>query len=174
MKKMLFVGLLAAMLMIPAIATAETVDEVVALTPPRDVEGEVEEGAPVNWSNLRYRTVTPVRCFNTQTSLGIVFGGTRVDADLQALCGIPWPAAKAVHGNMAVFNAGGPGNLRAYAFGDPLPFAATLNYGQIPGLFAISNAAIIPLCGQLSCSYDISFWVSRTCNFIFDAMGYFY
>jgi hypothetical protein len=170
MKKLFLIGFLAAILLIPAIVMAEeyTIGE------PRDVTGEFEEGAPINWTNLWYETVTPRRCFNTQLLYGIILSNSTVSARLNTLCGIPWPKAKAVHINMAVFNASGPGNLRAYAWGDPIPFAATLNYGSIPGLFAISNAAIIPLCGLSSCSYDIKFWVSRSCNFIVDAMGYFF
>ena len=170
MKKAIFVVFLAVIFVMPTISMADRL----ALTPPRDVTGEIEEGAPVNWTNLLYQTVTPKRCFNTATAFGIVGGGTIVDADLQILCGIPWPTAKAVMINMAAFNASGMGNLRAFAYGDAVPFAAVLNYGQIPGLFAISNAAIIPLCGGLACAYDISFWNSTTCNYVVDVMGYFF
>jgi hypothetical protein len=170
MKNLFFIGLLVAILILPGIAAAEefTVGE------PRDTEGIEVGGAPINWTNLWYETVTPVRCLNTQSSFGFIPSGSYVSLRMDTACGIPFPAAKAVHINMAVFNATGMGNLRAYAYGDSLPFAATLNYGQIPGLFAISNAAIIPLCGQIGCAYDIRFWVSRGCNFIVDVMGYFF
>ena len=168
--KVVFLGFLAAILIIPTIATADRLEA----TPPRDVTGEIEVGPPVNWTNLLYQTVTPVRCLNTAAQFGIVPSGWSVVTDLEVACGIPWPEAKAVHINIAVYNATGAGNLRAFAYGDPVPNAAVMNYGQIPGLFALSNAAIIPLCGQLSCAYDIEFYVSRTCNFNVDAFGFFF
>ena len=171
MKKIFLIGLLAAILMIPTIATA---DRLAVPSPTREVTGEIEENAPINWTNLWYETVTPKRCFNTANVFGIVPAGTYVDAALQFLRGIPFPAAKAVHINIAAFNAFGPGNLRAFAYGDPLPGTSALNYGSIPGLFAIGNASIIPLCGQLSCSYDITFYNSQTCNYTVDVMGFFF
>jgi hypothetical protein len=173
-----FLGFLAAIFIIPTIATADRLEA----TPPRvateeDLAGEIEEVPPVNWTNLLYRTVTPIRCLNTAAQFGIVPGGWSVVSDLEVACGIPWPEAKAVHINIAVYNETGAGNLRAFAYGDPVPNAAVLNYGQIPGLFALSNAAIIPLCGQGNaavCPYDIEFYVSRTCNFNVDAFGFFF
>ena len=168
MKKAIFIGFLAVIFVMPTIAMAGEY----FVGEGRDLTG-VEEPAPVNYSNLLYRTVTPVRCLNTQTAFGIVPAGWYVHVDMDVSCGIPWPTAKAVMINMAAFNAAGMGNLRAYAYGDTLPFAAVLNYGQIPGLYALSNAAIIPLCGSITCAWDITFWVSQTCNFIVDVMGYF-
>jgi hypothetical protein len=77
--------------------------------------------------------------------------------------------------NIVATNANGMGNLRAFAYGDVLPFAATLNYGIIPGLNAISNAAIIPICNadDSPCPLDLSIWVSTTTDVIVDVMGYF-
>ena len=169
MKKAIFIGFLAVIFMMPTIAMAEefTIGEA------RDVAC-IEEVAPVNWTNLWYQTVTPRRCLNTKTAFGIIPSGSYVSTRMDTACGIPFPTAKAVMINMAVFDAFGMGNLRAYAYGNALPFAATLNYGNIPGLYAISNAAIIPLCGQIGCAYDIRFWNSMTCNFIVDVMGFFF
>lgn len=171
MKKLFFIGFLAVILIIPTIATADQV----FIGGPRDVTGEIENKAPVNWANLRYVTVTPKRCFDSRFDYfgGIVPAQTEVILALDTSCDIPWPEAKAVHINMAVFQSDGAGNLRAFAYGDPVPGTAVLNFGNIPGLFAISNAAIIPLCGQDDCFADISFWASKTCNFTVDVFGYF-
>ena len=167
--KAIIIGFLAVILAMPIIAMAETFEVGEA----RDVMA-TEEPAPVNFGNLLYVTKTPTRCLNTKTTFGIIPSGSYVSVNMTTACGVPFPTAKAVMINMAVFNATGMGNLRAYAYGSALPSAATLNYGQIPGLYAISNAAIIPLCGQIGCAYDIRFWNSRTCNFVVDVMGYFY
>jgi len=171
MKKLFLIGLLAAILMIPAVVTAQEL----FVNEPRDTQGiELEQQGPVNWSFLQYQTVAPNRCFDTRDVFGIVFGGTTVSARLDTLCNIPWPTAKAVHIYIAAFNETGAGNLRGFAYNDPIPGAAILNYGQIPGLFAIGNAVNVPLCGTLACSFDISIWNSRTCNYTVDALGFFF
>ena len=170
MKKLFFIGLLAAILMIPAFATAEEL----FIGEPRDTQGvEPEQGAPVNWGLLWYNTVSPVRCYDTRDYFAIVPGGTTVSSRLDQLCSIPFPGAKAVHIYIAAFNAFGAGNIRGFAYNDPLPGAAILNYGQIPGLFAIGNAVTVPLCGAIGCSYDLSIWNSTTCHHTVDVLGYF-
>ena len=67
------------------------------------------------------------------------------------------------------------GNLRAFAYPEPKPFASTLNYGIIPGLNAISNATVIPICDTdvNTCSYDLSIYVYKTTDVVVDVLGYF-
>src|SRR5262245_27861604 len=64
-------------------------------------------------------------------------------------CGIPLGPATSVMINLVVVNAGGPGNLRAWAVADPqppAPNAAVLNYGVVAGLAALANGIAVPIC----------------------------
>jgi hypothetical protein len=171
MKKIFFIGLLAFILIIPGIATA---DDFFYPTGPRDTQGiELEDQAPISWFGLVYNAVEPVRCLNTASAIGIVPGGSVVSILLDVACGVPFPAAKAVHVYIAAFNEFGAGNIRGFAWGDPVPNAAILNYGQIPGLFAIGNAVNLPLCGAGGCAADLSIFNSTTCNYTVDLLGYY-
>jgi hypothetical protein len=127
---------------------------------------------------LGYAPMTPCRIIDTRISqggYGKITGGTQRNFIVTDLCGVPFGPAKALMINIAATEATGPGNLRAFAYPDPVPFAAVLNYGVIPGLNAISNAAIIPICDNniQTCDFDLSIWVSRTTDVVIDVMGYF-
>jgi hypothetical protein len=128
--------------------------------------------------DLVYNPVLPCRIIDTRISqggAGPIIGGTQRNFSVAGLCGVPLGSAKAVMINIAAVNATGMGNLRAFAYPESVPFSATLNYGIIPGLNAISNAAIIPICDtdMYACPQDLSIWVSTTTDAIVDVLGYF-
>ena len=127
---------------------------------------------------LSYASVPPCRIIDTRISQGgsgPIQGGTQRNFSVAGLCDVPSGQAKAVMINISAVNTIGMGNLRAFAYPQPVPFAALLNYGIIPGLNAISNAAIIPICDTdvYSCPLDLSIWVSTTTDVVVDVMGYF-
>lgn len=133
---------------------------------------------PMGNCGLAYTAVKPCRIIDTRVSqggTGPVIGGTQRDFSVSGVCDIPSGPAKALMINVVATNSTGMGNLRAFAFPKSVPFAAFLNYGSIPGLNAISNAGIIPVCDSdmYSCPQDLSIWVSRTTDIVVDVMGYF-
>ena len=141
-------------------------------------QGDFSIVEPLGNPDLVYTPVQPCRLIDTRLSkggLGPIIGGTQRDFSVAGLCDVPSGTAKAVMINIAAVNATGMGNLRAFAYPKPKPFAATLNYGIIPGLNAISNAAIIPICDTdvSACFWDLSIWVSTTTDVVVDVMGYF-
>ena len=174
MTTIVFIGLLALALIVPAFAYAENPQD----QGPRDpaampTSGDVEESFV--GTNLLYFPVPPCRIIDTRVSGGPIIGGTQRNFIASGLCGIPFPQAKAVMMNIVATQSAGAGNLRAFAYPEAVPFAAVLNYGIIPGLNAIGNAAIIPICDNTThtCSYDLSIWVSTTTHVVVDVMGYF-
>jgi hypothetical protein len=130
----------------------------------------VTEASP---PNLLFTAVTPCRIIDTRISAGgagPIPGGTQRNFSVVGSCGVP-SVAKALSINIASVNATGAGNLRAFAYGDAVPNTAVLNYGQIPGLFAITNAAVVPICS--ACTWNLSIFVSKTTDVVVDVMGYF-
>jgi subtilisin family serine protease len=153
-------------------------DPKVAITKPRVNLGNAVNALKDGPDDLVYFSVTPCRIADTRFSQGgsgPIIGGTQRSFYATGLCGVPFGFAKAVMINIAATNATGMGNLRAFAYPEPKPFAATSNYGIIPGLNAISNAVVVPICDANvhSCSRDLSIWVSRTTDVVIDVMGYF-
>lgn len=127
---------------------------------------------------LSFEPLRPCRIIDTRISqggVGPIIGGTQRDFSVAGLCEIPYNTAKALMINIVSTNATGMGNLRAFAYPTPVPFAAFLNYGVIPGLNAIANAGIIPLCDTevYACPPDLSIWVSTTTDVVIDVLGYF-
>ena len=127
---------------------------------------------------LVFTSVTPCRIIDTRLSnggAGPIPGGTRRNFIVTGLCGVPHGPAKALMVNIAATNSTGMGNLRAFAYPKIKPTASTLNYGIIPGLNAISNAAVIPICDidAYYCPRDLSIWVSTTTDVVVDVLGYF-
>ena len=129
-------------------------------------------------AGLVYNPVSPCRIIDTRSSQGgsgPISGGTQRNFSVTGLCGVPSGSAKAMSINIAATSAAGPGNLRAFAWPEAVPFAPILNYGTVPGLNAIGNAVIVPICDTdvQACSWDLSIWVSRTTDIIVDVLGYF-
>ena len=175
MIKTVFLGFLAVILIMPATATmvgAEggLTDMEPAVTAPADGP------APILWSWLNYFTIEPCRVIDTRTNPLCVpvchAGSWWIDVDYR--CGSIPCDAKAVMINVAAVDMTGMGNFRAGASSDPVPATAMLNFGQIPGLNAISNAAAIPLDGSCASNYPLEIYISRATNFVIDCFGYYW
>ena len=173
--KVIILGFLAFILTMPALNAVAGENRIAVPFKERPSEGQPEAPAE-RFSNLTYYTVEPCRFLDTRPSqggFGPIWAGTYVDFYCD-FCGVPYPDAKAVMVNICAVDSWGTGHLRAFAYDSPRPFAATLSYGAVPQLGqGICNAAIIPLCGDWGCSYDMSIWTSNTTDIIVDVMGYF-
>jgi hypothetical protein len=92
-------------------------------------------------------------------------------------CGIPdgaaEPVAPAVVINFIAVGPAGPGNLRAWEFGQPAPNASVINYSNVPGL-NIANGVVVPIEGTAAQPWDLSIQadVSGT-HVVADVTGYF-
>ncbi|MFP5288869.1 MAG: hypothetical protein ACLGI9_24240, partial [Thermoanaerobaculia bacterium] len=92
-------------------------------------------------------------------------------------CGVPAgteePNAPAVVVNFVAVSPGGPGNLRAWAWGQPIPNASVLNYARVPGL-AIANGVVVPIAGtnQVPADMHMQADVNGT-HVVADVTGYF-
>jgi hypothetical protein len=92
-------------------------------------------------------------------------------------CGIPGdaavPQATAAVLNFVAVAPQGPGDLRAWAYGQPQPLAAVLNYANVPGL-NIANGVIVPIAGSslYPADLNVSTDVSGT-DLVVDVTGYF-
>jgi len=127
---------------------------------------------------LLFNTVSPCRIADTRISKGgsgPIIGGTQRNFIATGLCGIPHGPTKAVMANIAAVNAVEVGYLSAFAYPESVPSGSVLNYGIVPGLVAISNGVIIPICNTetQSCSFDFSIYATRTTDVVIDVMGYF-
>jgi hypothetical protein len=92
-------------------------------------------------------------------------------------CGVPdgvsEPAAPAVVINFIAVGPAGPGNLRAWEYGQPVPRASVINYANVPGL-NIANGVVVPIEGTSLQPADLSIRsdVSST-HVVADVTGYF-
>ncbi|HVR97913.1 MAG TPA: hypothetical protein VMW27_14945 [Thermoanaerobaculia bacterium] len=92
-------------------------------------------------------------------------------------CGIPLgasdPLAPAVVINFIAVAPGGPGDLRAWEFGQPAPNASVINYANVTGL-NIANGVIVPIAGVSTLDKDLNIVadVSGT-HVVADVTGYF-
>ncbi len=141
-------------------------------------------------SDLVFTPVVPCRIVDTRLGGGVMVGGTArpffvagtsgfpTQGGTTGGCHVPVGATAAVL-NIVAVTPGGPGNLRAYAYDEPLPApptAAVLNFGSVNGLPAIANGAIVPLCDPLSmtCTFDmIIFAAVSSLDVVVDVAGYF-
>jgi hypothetical protein len=174
-QKVIFLGFLAFLLMIPATDAIVGAQELFEPAQERDLEApEGEE--PSRASNLTYYTVNPCRLADSRPSqggVGPIWAGWYYHIYAAGTCGVPFPAAKAVMVNITAVDSWGTGHLRAYAYNTPRPFAATLSYGADPFLGqGIANAAIIPIC-EFFCDWDMIIYTSNTTDIVVDVMGYF-
>jgi hypothetical protein len=117
-------------------------------------------------------TVTPCRLVDTRLAPGPLGGppltcGTDRTFTLTGSCGIP-AGATAVSLNATVTTTSGPGNLRLFAGGAPVPTVSALNWsaGQTRG-----NNGIVPLNGSGQIAARCA--PSGTTHFILDVNGYF-
>jgi hypothetical protein len=136
-------------------------------------------------TDLVFTPVEPCRILNTFLGTGVyagplVPGVPRDYAHNQNLaaqggnaagCGIPTdPAAIAV--TLTVAAPAGPGNLRAWPLGSPVPNASVINYANVAGL-ALANTHILPTCQVCGNDFTVRADVSGT-HFIADVVGYFW
>jgi hypothetical protein len=92
-------------------------------------------------------------------------------------CGIPDgavdPAAPAVVVNFIAVGPSGPGNLRAWEYGQPVPNASVINYDNV-GALNIANGVVVPIEGTAAQPWDLNIRadVSGT-HVVADVTGYF-
>ena len=141
-------------------------------------------------ADLVFVPVTPCRVIDTRLSpAGPLAAGVVRDFEIAgnanfspqggnaAGCGIPQgatlPLASSVAINFVAVGPAGPGNLRAWEFGQPVPNAAVINYANVPGL-NIANGVIVPIAGVATADKDLHVRadVSGT-HLVADVTGYF-
>jgi hypothetical protein len=134
-------------------------------------------------SEMVYFTVPPCRIVDTRLAGGPIAAGTIRDFHVKGTsgfsgqggnssgCGIP-TTAEAAMVNIVAVNPAGAGDLRAWAFSQPVPASSVLNYAVISGL-NIANGIALPVCVG-SCSFDLKIQadVSAT-DVLVDIVGYF-
>ena len=112
-------------------------------------------------SDMVYTPITPCRLFDTRVTGGAIAANTQRNFLVTAAnlasqggsapgCGVPMSSTAAVV-NFTVVTPGGPGNLRAFATATPqpaAPLAATMTFGIVAGLDALSNGSVVPLCDR--------------------------
>jgi len=140
-------------------------------------------------ANLIFVPVSPCRIVDTRLAGGaiaansmrsfLVTGSTGFEGQggKAGGCGIPQgamtPLAAAVVINFVAVGPQGAGDLRAWAYAQPKPLAAVLNYANVPGL-NIANGIVVPIAGtsdqpdDLSVSTDVS-----GTHLVADVTGYF-
>ena len=136
-------------------------------------------------ANLVYTPVTPCRIIDTRLAGGpltpgfprsfFVTGtaGFETQGGLAGGCGVPTSATSAVI-NLVALDAAGPGNLRAFAYGQTAPLASVINFATIPS--AIANGVAIPTCDHsaAACPFDVTIQANGSAaNLVADVLGYF-
>ena len=116
-------------------------------------------------SDMVYTPITPCRLFDTRLVGGPIAANTQRNFLVTAAnlasqggsatgCGVPTTSTAAVV-NFTVVAPDGPGNLRAFATATPqpaAPVAATMTFGIVTGLDALSNGSVVPLCDPATTS----------------------
>ncbi len=151
-------------------------------------------GAPVgaelgsSAADLVFTPLTPCRIIDTRVVGGpivpglprdFMVGGTQgfeAQGGHAGGCGIP-DAATAAMLNFIAVDATGPGDLRAWPFGQPVPLASIINYAAVAGL-NLANGAVVPLCDPATapggCPFDVSVQAdSSAADLVVDVMGFF-
>jgi hypothetical protein len=151
-----------------------------AAAQPEDVQAPTALGEP--GVDLVFTPLPPCRIIDTRSAGGPIAAGTTRDFDVAGAlsgqggapdCGVPQGRATAVAVNLVAVNPGGAGNLRAWAFGQPVPTASVINYGS----GNIANAVVLPICNPAAspCTKDFTVQadVSAT-QLVADVVGYFH
>src|SRR5262245_3542137 len=142
-------------------------------------------------SDMVYTTVVPCRLFDTRLAGGLIPGNTARNFLVSAGnlsgqggsatgCGVPTNATAAMV-NFTVVSPEGSGNLRAFATATPqpgAPLAASMTYGVVTGLDALSNGSVVPLCDRAvtACPSGAELRVQLTgagAHVVADVLGYF-
>jgi hypothetical protein len=138
-------------------------------------------------ASLVYTPVAPCRIVDTTITGGPLAGGTQrsflvagtinfPDQGGQAGgCGVPFGPATSVMINFVAVGPAGAGNLRAFAFGSPVPNASIINYANLP-LLNIANGIAVSICNPavITCNFDLTVQadVSAT-HMVADVVGFF-
>lgn len=93
-------------------------------------------------------------------------------------CGVPAggaePVASAVVLNLIAIDPEGKGNMLAWAYGEPQPFASSINYQKLNPPMNIANGIIVPIAGTNLVPADLSLRVQfAPSHAIADVTGYF-
>ena len=136
-------------------------------------------------ADLVYSPLTPCRLIDTRLAGGALAGGTTrsflitgtAGFDTQGGhaggCGVP-DGATAVMLNFVAVNPAGPGDLRAFPYGQPVPTASVVNYAAVTGL-NIANGVMVSLCdpNATACPFHLTVQadVSAT-QIVADVLGF--
>ncbi len=136
-------------------------------------------------ADLVYTPVPPCRIIDTRLAGGPIVPGTprtfhvtgTTGFDTQGGhaggCGIPAGATGAMLNFVAVSPAG-PGDLRAWPFGEAVPLASIINYAAVSGL-NLANGAVVRLCdpAATTCTFDLSVQADvSAADLVVDVMGF--
>ena len=140
-------------------------------------------------TDLVFVPLAPCRIIDTRLAGGALAAGVPRDFQVAGTtefgaqggtlggCGVPAglaePNAAAVVVNFIAVGPAGPGNLVAWAYGQPKPLASVINYSNVPGL-NIANGVIVPIAGTNTVPADLRIQadVSGT-HVVADVTGYF-
>lgn len=140
-------------------------------------------------TDLVFVPLAPCRIIDTRLAGGALAAGVPRDFQVAGTtefgaqggtlggCGVPAgsaePNAAAVVVNFIAVGPAGPGNLVAWAYGQPKPLASVINYSNVPGL-NIANGVIVPIAGTNTVPADLRLQadVSGT-HVVADVTGYF-
>jgi hypothetical protein len=137
-------------------------------------------------ANLVYTPLTPCRIIDTRIAGGLLTPGAprsffvvgtagfETQGGLAGGCGVP-TSATAVMINFVAVDPAGPGNLRAFPFGQSQPLASIINYAAISGL-ALANGVLVPTCDHstAACTFDITIQANASATqLVADVFGYF-
>jgi hypothetical protein len=140
-----------------------------------------------NATSLVFTPVPPCRIIDTTvlpaplaagSQIGFVVAGTQFFPEQGGQpggCGIPFGPATAAMINFVAVGPANAGDLRAFAFGSPVPNASIINYASVPGL-NIANGLAVPICNPavLNCSSDLAIQVDVSdTDLVADVVGYF-
>jgi archaellum component FlaG (FlaF/FlaG flagellin family) len=169
-----------------ALAAGEDVEKTIAPSLTRVSAQSLGEST----SNLLFVPIPPCRIIDTRLAGGKLQPG--VVRDFQVVgdtefqpqgghdggCGLPpggaEPDAAAVVINFVAVTPEGSGNLRAWAYGQPVPLAAVINYDNLGPFFSIANGIIVPIDGTTSVPADLSVRADfNATHLVADVTGYF-
>jgi hypothetical protein len=140
-------------------------------------------------SDLVFVPLAPCRIIDTRLAGGALAAGQVRDFQVAGVtefgpqggmtggCGVPAgsaePNAPAVVVNFVAVNSAGPGNLVAWAWGQPKPNASVINYSSVPGL-NIANGVVVPIAGTNLVPADLHIRAeSAATHVVADVLGYF-
>lgn len=140
-------------------------------------------------SDLLFVPVAPCRVIDTRFGGGAIAANTQRHFEIAGTanfeaqggnaggCGIPMgattPTAAAVVINFIAVAPAGPGNLRAWEFGQPEPLASVINYAKVTGL-NIANGVVVPIAGVASSDKDMTIQADvNATHVVADVTGYF-